>query len=137
MNYDWREWLLALCYELALELAKQRPSIVSKWWYKQLLEWCRPAWVEWKTETTLQAVDKQAEVLVEQWEKEEREHRSEALATKAQELFPKATVTPLPNAIVPSVMIVHEASDDASDDVKALGAELRITWTLGSPAPDQ
>jgi len=134
---SWREWLLALCYELALELAKQRPSIASQWWYKQLLEWCRPAWVEWKTQTTLQAVDKQAEALVEQWEKEEREQRSGALAAKAQELFPKATVTPLPNAIVPSVMIVHEAPDDASEAIKALGAELRITWMLGNQDPSQ
>lgn len=132
-----REWLLALCYELALELAKQRPSIASQWWYKQLLEWCRPAWVEWKTQTTLQAVDKQGAVLVEQWEKEERQHRSEALAAKAQELFPKATITPLPDAIVPSVMIVHEAPDDASDAIKALGAELRITWTLDGLGPSQ
>jgi len=27
-------------------------------------------------------------------------------------------------------MIVHEAPDSASDGVKALGGELRITWTL-------
>jgi hypothetical protein len=137
MNHNWEQWLLALCYELALELAKQRPSIASKWWYKRLLEWCRPAWVEWKTKTTMEAVDKQAAVLVEQWEKEEREHRAEALATNAQELFPKATVTPLPDAIVPSVMIVHEAPDDASDAIKALGAELRITWTLDDPGLSQ
>jgi len=130
---NWQQWLFALCYELALELAKQRPSIASKWWYKRLLEWCRPAWVEWKTETTLQAVDKQAKVLVEQWEAEEREHRSEALAAKAQELFPKATVTPLPNAIVPSVMIQQEAAEDASDDIKALGGEMRITYQLEEP----
>jgi len=134
---NWREWLLALCYELALELVKQRPSIVSQWWYKQLLEWCRPAWVERKTQTTLQAVDKQAATLVEQWEKEEREHRSETLAAKAQELFPRATVTPLLDAVVPSVMIVHEAPDDASEAIKALGAELRITWTLGNQDPSQ
>lgn len=134
---NWRAWFLALCYELALELAKQRPSIVSQWWYKQLLEWCRPAWVEWKTQTTLQAVDKQAAVLVEQWEKEEREHRSETLAAKAQELFPKATVTPLPDAVVPSVMIVHEAPDDASEAIKALGAELRIIWKLENQDPSQ
>jgi hypothetical protein len=93
--------------------------------------------VEWKTQTTLQAVDKQAAVLIEQWEKEEREHRSETLAAKAQELFPRATVTPLPDAVVPSVMIVHEAPDDASEAIKALGAELRITWTLENQDPSQ
>jgi hypothetical protein len=52
------------------------------------------------------------------------------LASKAQELFPEATVTPLPQAIVPSVMIVHEAAEGSSDAVKALGGELRITWRL-------
>jgi len=132
-----QQWFFALCYELALELAKHRPSIASKWWYKQLLQWCRPSWVEWKTQTTLQAVDKQAEKLVEQWEKEERQHHSEVLAAKAQELFPRATVTPLPDAVVPSVMIIHEAPDDASDAIKALGAELRITWTLENQGPSQ
>jgi len=41
-----------------------------------------------------------------------------------------ATITALPDAIVPSVMIVHNASEEASDAIKALGAELRITWQL-------
>lgn len=90
----------------------------------------RPFWEEWKVQFTLEAVDKQAEELVAQWEVDERKVRAEALATKAQELFPEATVTPLPDAIVPSVMIVHEASEDSSDAVKALGGELRITWQL-------
>ena len=90
----------------------------------------RPFWEAWKVQFTLEEVDKQAEVLVEQWEIEEREGRSAVLAIKAKELFPEATVTPLPDAIVPSVMIVHEAPPDASDEIKALGGELRITWKL-------
>lgn len=63
-------------------------------------------------------------------EKEEREHKAEALAAKAQELFPAAKITPLPNAVVPSVMIEQEPPDNASDAVKALGGELRITYRL-------
>jgi hypothetical protein len=78
----------------------------------------------------MQKVDEQAKELVEQWEKEERQVIANKLAAKAQELFPQATITPLPDAIVPSVMIVHEASPEASDAVKALGGELRITWQL-------
>jgi hypothetical protein len=123
-------WFLAVCYELALETAKRFPSIVSKWWYKQLLDWCRPAWTEWKTQATLQAVDKQAKALVEQWDKEEKQQRSERLAAKAQELFPRSTIIPVPDASVPSVMIITEAAADASDEVKALGGELRITYKL-------
>jgi len=118
----------ALCYELALWLLQRFP----KWsvWLKMVLDHCKPSWIEWKTFHTLKKVDEQAVQLKEQWEKEEREHRAESLAQKAQELFPDATITPLPDAVVPSVMIVREAAPDASDDVKALGGELRITWRL-------
>lgn len=120
----------ALCYELAMWAAERWPLIVFQPWFKLLIEHCRPFWAEWKTQLTLKEVDKQAEQLKEQWEKEEREHKAETLAAKAQELFPRATVTPLPDAIVPSVMIIHEAPPDASDEIKALGGELRITWKL-------
>jgi hypothetical protein len=56
------------------------------------------------------AVDKQAKVLVEQWEKDEREQKAAMLAAKAQELFPQSTVVPVPDAPVPSVMIITESS---------------------------
>jgi len=90
----------------------------------------RPFWEAWKVQYTIEEVDKQAVTLVEKWENEEHEQRANALAEKAQELFPEATVTPLPDAIVPSVMIIHEAAESSSDAVKALGGELRITWRL-------
>lgn len=120
----------AFCYEAGLWAAERWPSLAFQPWFKLLMEHCRPSWAEWKTQATLQAVDRQAKELVEQWEKEERQSRSEALASKAQELFPKATITPVPDAPVPSVMIIHEAPPEASEEVKALGGELRITWQL-------
>jgi hypothetical protein len=120
----------AFCYEAGLWAVERWPSIAFQPWFKLLMEHCLPFWAEWKTQITLQAVDKQAKELVEQWEQEERQSRSEALASKAQELFPKATVTPVPDAPVPSVMIIHEAPPEASEEVKALGGELRITWQL-------
>ena len=120
----------AVCYELAMWAVERWPSLAFQPWFKLLVEHCRPFWAEWKTQLTLKKVDEQAEQLKEQWEREEKEHKAETLAAKAQELFPKATITPLPDAIVPSVMIVHEAPPDASDEIKALGGELRITWKL-------
>ena len=120
----------ALCYELAMWAADKRPSLRLKPWFIALINWCKPDLTEWKTEQTIKKVDEQAAELVKQWEKEEREIIADKLASKAQELFPAATITPLPDAIVPSVMIVHEAPESASDDIKALGGELRITWTL-------
>ena len=120
----------ALCYELAMWAAEKWPSLRFKPWFIALINWCKPDWTSWKTEQTIKKVDEQASVLVKQWEKEEREIIADKLATKAQELFPAATITPLPDAIVPSVMIVHESPESASAAVKALGGALRITWTL-------
>jgi hypothetical protein len=120
----------ALCYELAIWAANKWSFLRLQSWFPLLLEWCKHDWSAWKTEQTIKKIDEQASTLVKQWEKEEREIIATKLASKAQELFPAATITPLPNAIVPSVMIVHEAPESASDDVKALGGELRITWTL-------
>lgn len=122
----------ALCYKLALWAAQKLPVLCLQPWFVLLMQWCKPDWTAWKTEHTIKKVDKQLTVLVKQWEKEEREIIADKLASKAQELFPAATITALPNAIVPSVMIVHEAPESASDEVKALGGELRITWILDS-----
>ena len=87
-----------------------------------------PYWEMWKIKTSGEETVQQAELIAEQWETDEREAKANALAAEAQELFPEATVTPLPNAIVPSVMIVTEAPESASEGVKALGGELRITY---------
>ena len=120
----------ASCYELASFAIRKWPSLAFNPWVKALLAWCKDDWAQWKTEQTIKKVDEQVVVLVKQWEKEERVVIATKLAEKAKELFPAAEITPMPDAIVPSVMIVHEAPDSASDGVKALGGELRITWTL-------
>ena len=75
-------------------------------------------------------MDEQAEAIVEQWERQEREEKTEALIEKAEEFFPQSTILPVENAPIPSVMIITEAPPEASDDVKALGGELRITYKL-------
>lgn len=54
--------------------------------------------------------------------------KAATLVEQAKKLYPNATITALPDAIVPSVMIQQEAADDASEDVKALGGEMRITY---------
>jgi hypothetical protein len=124
-----------LCYELALWAVTKWPSIRFKPWFTALLDWCKPDWTKQKVQSTLLDVDRQVEKIKVQWEKAEQQEKvnaAEALASKAQKLFPDATVTPLPNAIVPSVMIIEEAPDSASDAIKALGGSLRITRTLDS-----
>jgi len=120
----------AFCYEAGMWAATKLPPLALQPWFKLLMAHSLPFWTIWKTALTMKVADEQAVVLAEQWEKEERDHRAEALAIKAQALFPKATITALPDAIVPSVMIIHEPPPEASDAVKALGGKIRITWQL-------
>jgi hypothetical protein len=122
------ELINALLYELAVWLVVKYPSLAFNPWVARLIVWCRPDWTQWKTQQTMKDVDRQAVKIVEQWEKEERIEKASALAEQARQLYPHATITPLPDAVVPSVMIEHEAAEDASDDVKALGGEMRITY---------
>lgn len=65
----------ALLYELAIWLVAHRPSMAFSPWLTKLIVWCRPDWTEWKTQSTMKQVDKQAVKIVEQWEKEEREEK--------------------------------------------------------------
>jgi hypothetical protein len=94
------------------------------------MAYCSRDWAEWKTKEVMHKVDQQAKTLVKQWEQEEKETKANALAEQAHKLFPDAIVTPLPNAIVPSVLIETAPPADASEAVKALGGELRITYRL-------
>ena len=133
---NWQSWFNALCYELGLWAVSKRPSLALQPWFKQLMAWCRPDWTEWRTQATLKAVDKQAAALSEQWKREHNQRVAEELSRKAQELFPVSKISPLPHAIVPSVLIETAPPDDASEAVKALGGELRITYRLpGQGAP--
>jgi len=125
-------WFNALCYEAGLWAVARWPSLAFNFWFKRLMEHCRPDWAAWKTKTVMEAVDKQAASLVEQWEQEEKESKANALAQEAHKLFPDAIITPLPNAIVPSVLIETAPPAGASEAVKALGGELRITYQLPS-----
>jgi len=122
------ELINALLYELAIWLVAKYPSLAFNPWVARLIVWCRPDWTEWKTQSTMKHVDKQVVKIVEQWEREERIEKASTLAEQARQLYPTAKITPLPNAVVPSVMIEQEAPEDASDDVKALGGEMRITY---------
>ena len=126
-------WFNALCYEAGLWAVSRWSSLAFSPWFKRLMAHCRPDWTEWKTKIVMEAVDKQTTSLVEQWEEENRVAVAEKLAHKAQELFPSSKVTPLPHAIVPSVLIETAPPADASEAVKALGGELRLTYQLKTP----
>jgi hypothetical protein len=122
----------ALLYELAKWFIESKPALAFHPLIIRLLAWCRPDWEQWKVSQTMKSVDSQAAALVEQWEKNDKANQTIQLVQKAQQLFPDAIITSIPNAPIPSVMIEKEAALDASDAVKALGGEMRIAslWSI-------
>lgn len=83
-----------ICYEATSWLI----DMDSKWelnpLVRKLREYCRPDWVEWKTETTMNDVDLQAKAIKERWAAEENgiytkpiiiEHKPDG--SKAQDLL--------------------------------------------------
>ena len=125
-------WLNALCYETGLWAVSRWPSLAFSPWFKRLMQHCLPDWTEWKTRIVMEVVDKQTASLVEQWKNEDNAVVAEELSRKAQELFPSSTVTPLPHAVVPSVLIETAPPADASEAMQVLGSGLRITYQLPS-----
>jgi hypothetical protein len=113
----------ALIYELGLLLVRRSPSLGNNKWFRRMMNYCRTDWADWKTAQTMKAIDNQSQKLVEEWVEDHRNAMANKLAKKAKELFPKATITAVPDAIVPSV-IVEEEGDSL------LGGPLRITWRL-------
>ncbi len=132
-NMTRESWFNALCYEAGLWAVTRWPSLAFFPWFKRLMKHCRPDWAEWKTKIVMEKIDEQAATLVKQWGQEERELKANALAQEAHKLFPDATITPLPDAIVPSVLIEKAPPANASEAVKALGGELRITYQFPGP----
>jgi hypothetical protein len=122
----------ALLYQLAKWLIERKPAFAFHPLMIRLLAWCRPDWEQWKVSQTMKSVGSQAAALVEQWEKDDKANQTIQLVQKAQQLFPDAIVTSIPNAPIPSVMIEKQAASDASDAVKALGGEMRIAslWSI-------
>ena len=122
----------ALLYELAKWLIKRKPALAFSPLMIRLLAWCRPDWEQWKVSETMEGVDSQVSALLQQWEKNDKTNQTIQLVQKAQQLFPEAIVTSIPNTPIPSVMIEKEAASNASDGVKALGGEMRIAslWSI-------
>ena len=122
----------ALLYELAKWLIQHKPALAFSPLIIRLLSWCRPDWEQWKVSETMESVDSQAAALVQQWEKDDKTKQAIELVQKAQQLFPDAIITSIPNAPIPSVMIEKESASNASDGVKALGGEMRIAslWSI-------
>ena len=62
----------ALSYEITNYLIDTDTRWEQNPWIRQIRNYCKPDWIEWKTESTMKNVDFQAEVIKQQWEEQEK-----------------------------------------------------------------
>jgi hypothetical protein len=64
-------------YALSYEITNLLIDIDTRWgfnpWVRKIRDYCKPDWVEWKTESTMRNVDLQVEVIKEEWAKQKDE----------------------------------------------------------------
>lgn len=99
----YRRWA-AVTYELLRLLCDYRPTLWHHPLIKSLMDAWRSDWIEWKTEVTMQGVDRQVDELHQQW----------AIAERVEQ-----------------APIITEKASDGSSAQELLGGELRIRapWT--------
>jgi len=113
----------ALCYQVGLLFIDRIPSLKGNALIRRMMNYCRADWAEWKTTHVMKSVDSQGKQLMNEWVEDHRNAMANKLAKKAQQMYPKAKVTPVPDAIVPSVIIEEEGDS-------LLGGPMRITWRI-------
>lgn len=121
-------WFKALFYEAGLWAVSKFPWLVIISSFKEAMKECLPAWSEWKTKVVMEEINGEAKQLLEQWKNDENKLLSDKLSKQAKQKFPNAKITPLPDETVPSVLIEMAPPANASEAVKSLGGELRITY---------
>jgi hypothetical protein len=113
----------AFCYQMGLFFLEKKQSLKSNSLFCRMMNHCRPDWAQWKTAHVMKSVDNQGKQLMHEWVEDHRNAMSNKLAKKAREMYPKAKVTPVLDAIVPSVIIEEEGDS-------LLGGPMRITWRI-------
>ena len=89
-NSKYNIWF-ALSYEFVNIISQQFPKFKQNKLVRLLLDYCKPDWILWKVELSLDQVDKQVEAIKREWEKSDPakytviEHEPDG--SKAQELL--------------------------------------------------
>ena len=117
--------LNAIVYDVLWRLCESYPSLRQNTWVKLAMKHCFPDWVEWKTESTMKSVDKQAEELKGQW----REEENELTRQKFQEEYPDAKVTT--HNEQGAVLIEHPTDGSKAQDLLGGAMEIKSPWSKG------
>jgi hypothetical protein len=117
--------LNAVIYEVLRRLCEYKPSLRWNSIVKMAMTHCFPDWVEWRTEMTMEEVDKQTEVLKKQW----REEENAEILQKFQDAYPEAKVT-THDPITGAVLIEHPPDGSKAQDLLGGAMEIRSPWSL-------
>jgi len=109
----------AIVYEIVRILVDGGTLSKSNRIVAQILEHCFQDWVQWKTESTMQDVDRQVEEIKETW----KEQENQKIVESFQERYPEAKVT-LHDANTGAVLIEHPP--DGSEAQSLLGGAMEI-----------
>lgn len=116
--------LNALLYEFCLALVEYKPNLKRNWVVAQIFEYCFQDWVNWKTELTMQDVDRQAEDLKKKWKEEENKR----IVEKFQEKYPDAKVT-LHDENTGAVLIEHPPDGSKAQELLGGVMEIKSPWS--------
>ena len=115
--------LNAIVYDVLWRLCDSFSSLRSNTLVKMAMAHCFRDWVLWKTELTMKDVDRQAEELKEQWQKEE----NEVTRQEFQEAYPQAKVTTHSNQ--GAVLIEHKPDGSKAQDLLGGAMEVKSPWS--------
>ena len=116
----------ALAYVACLWLIELNPAYQGNVWIKRIMRWCLPDWVEWKTEQTLKEVDRQVDVITEEWRSEDNQKVVETF----QEIYPEAKVS-THDEKTGAVLIEHPPNGSKAQDLLGGAMEIRSPWSEG------
>ena len=95
-------------YALSYEITNLLIDTDSRWefnpWVRKIRDYCKPDWVEWKTESTMRNVDLQVETIKEEWAKQEDEKYTKP------------------------IVIEYEPDDSAAQDLLGGAMEIKAPW---------
>jgi hypothetical protein len=117
-------------YEIALICNGMWPVLMLSVWLMPIIKEFKTDWNALRANDIIKALDEETEKIKAQWEEEEYDKQLHVLVEKASSRLPEATITPLRHTVIPSIMIETPPKPDASEEVKKLGGEMRITYVL-------
>lgn len=119
MSYKRRN---VIAYLFVCWLVERDNNWLLRGWVKRIKENCFQDWVNWKTASTMEEVDKQVEEIKEEWKQEELQ----ATLERAQEAFPEAEVS-LHND-QGAVLIEHPPDGSKAQDLLGGAMEIKSPW---------